>query len=171
MLSMILLNYAKKLPRSARNLPRTSWSTIASTHCPHIHPPCHPNEIPDRQDPKWGGGGDWPLATFNNSICAKDKQRFGRYTTHLRFLQGLIPIEETNGISYCTCEITVPNATKDVLLKPFNKSHCKKSVHVSNADRKRPTATEHPSVAKHLHFTRHLSTTENINISVTYTSA
>ena len=29
------------------------------------HPPRHSIEVPDRQDPKGGGGGDWPLATFN----------------------------------------------------------------------------------------------------------
>ena len=50
---------------SARYLPGTSWSTIASTHRPHIPPPRHANQIPDRQDPKQGGGGDRPLAAFN----------------------------------------------------------------------------------------------------------
>ena len=43
---------------SARNLPGTSWSTIASTHLPHIHPPRNANEVSDRQDPKRGGGAD-----------------------------------------------------------------------------------------------------------------
>ena len=55
----------KNLTRSARNLPRTSWSTIAPRHRPRIHPPRHINEAPDRHNPKGGGGGDWPLATFN----------------------------------------------------------------------------------------------------------
>ena len=57
--------FAKICQESAKNLPRTRWSTIAATHRLHIHPPCPANEIPDRQYPKWGGGGDWPLATFN----------------------------------------------------------------------------------------------------------
>ena len=55
----------KNLPRSARNPPRTSWSTIAPRHRPRIHPSSHTNKAPDRHNPKWGGGGDWPLATFN----------------------------------------------------------------------------------------------------------
>ena len=56
---------ARILPRFARNLPRTSWSTIASIHFPHLHTPGNVNETPDRKDTKSGGGGDWPLATFN----------------------------------------------------------------------------------------------------------
>ena len=54
---------------SARYLPGTSWSTIVPTHRPHIHPLRHANQIPDRQDPKQGGGGDRPLAAFNESAA------------------------------------------------------------------------------------------------------
>ena len=51
--------------RSAKNLPRISWSTIASTHLPHIHTHIDAKEIPDRQDPNWGGGGDCHRVTVN----------------------------------------------------------------------------------------------------------
>ena len=57
----------ENLPRSARNLPRTSWSTIESTHLPHTHPPSHANEVPDRKDPKQGAAVNRPLAAFNES--------------------------------------------------------------------------------------------------------
>ena len=43
-----LQRYVKNLLRSARNLPRISWSTIASTHLPHKHPPRYANEASDR---------------------------------------------------------------------------------------------------------------------------
>ena len=58
---------ARSLPGSARNLPRISWSTIASTHLPHKHPPRNANQVTNRKDPKRGGGGDRPLAAFNES--------------------------------------------------------------------------------------------------------
>ena len=60
-------SYVNNFQRSARNLPRTSWSTIAPTHVPHTHSHHHGKKIPDRQDPKQGGGGDRPLAAFNES--------------------------------------------------------------------------------------------------------
>ena len=37
-----------------------------------MHPPHHTSEAPDRHNPKWGGGGDWPLATFNYSLIRSD---------------------------------------------------------------------------------------------------
>ena len=58
----ILRNYVKFQPRCVRILPRTSMSTIASTHLPRIHPQIEAQEIPDRTDTKWGCGSDWPLA-------------------------------------------------------------------------------------------------------------
>ena len=56
---------ARSLPGSARNLPRISWSTIASTHLPHIHWPRNASQITNCQAPKRGGGGDRPRAAFN----------------------------------------------------------------------------------------------------------
>ena len=56
---------ARSLPGSARNLPRISWSTIASTHLPHIHWPRNASQITNCQAPKRGGGGDQPRAAFN----------------------------------------------------------------------------------------------------------
>ena len=56
---------ARSLPGSARNLPRISWSTIASTHLPHIHWPRNASQVTNCQAPKRGGGGDRPLAAFN----------------------------------------------------------------------------------------------------------
>ena len=53
------------LLRSARNLPRISWSTIASTHLPHIHWPRNASQVTNCQAPKRGRGGDRPLAAFN----------------------------------------------------------------------------------------------------------
>ena len=43
------------------NLPRISWSTIASTHLPHIHWPRDASQVTNCQAPKRGGGGDRPL--------------------------------------------------------------------------------------------------------------
>ncbi len=46
---------ARSLPGSARNLPRISWSTIASTHLPHIHWPRNASQVTNCQAPKRGG--------------------------------------------------------------------------------------------------------------------
>ena len=56
---------ARSLAGSRRNLPRISWSTIASTHLPHIHWPRNASQVTNCQAPKRGGGGDRPLAAFN----------------------------------------------------------------------------------------------------------
>ena len=45
--------------------PGNSWSTTASIHFPHIHPPIDPEQFPDRKDTKRGDGGDWHLDTSN----------------------------------------------------------------------------------------------------------
>ena len=70
---------------SARNLPGTSWSTIASTHLPHIHPPRRANKTPDRKDPKQGGGGDRPLAAFNELKFQRDFIVFSREGTREQY--------------------------------------------------------------------------------------
>ena len=60
---------ARSLPGSARNLPRISWSTIESTHLPHIHWPRNASQDTNCQAPERGGGGDRPLAAFNKYMC------------------------------------------------------------------------------------------------------
>ena len=66
---------ARSLPGSARNLPRISWSTIASTHLPHIHWPRNASQVTNCQAPKRGGGGDRPLAAFNESAAPSGARR------------------------------------------------------------------------------------------------
>ena len=72
---------ARSLPGSARNLPRISWSTIASTHLPHIHWPRNASQVTNCQAPKRGGGGDRPLAAFNE--YGAPQPRGASYVGHL----------------------------------------------------------------------------------------
>ena len=55
-------------PGIAKYLPGISWSTIASLHLPHLHPPVDANEVTHTARIQNGCGGDWPLAIFNE-IC------------------------------------------------------------------------------------------------------
>ena len=51
------LSMPRICPESAKNMPRTSWSTIAPTHLSQIHPTRSTNQVTDRKVPKsWGGG-------------------------------------------------------------------------------------------------------------------
>ena len=62
----------RNLPRSARICQESARicqeSAIASTHLPHIHWPRNASQVTNCQAPKRWGGGDRPLAAFNEYI-------------------------------------------------------------------------------------------------------
>ena len=70
-MSVDLGRILQKLLGSARNLLRISWSTIASTHLPHKHPPRMPTRPQTARTQNGGAAvtGLWPLS-MNPHVAA-----------------------------------------------------------------------------------------------------